>query len=150
VPEAPENVPAQARLHIGTSKKCGGNNRSQVVSQDEPSEFGMAPGQQTIDVREASGQMREHQETRDSIEAGTLCESSACKQSQHPCRCMSTTSMPRSELHVAWKHVDRLHPTREAIFVVDDNYTRSESLCLRRIREEPVRESLSAPHAPPR
>ena len=78
MPEAPENVPAQARLHIGTSKKCGGNNRSQVVSQDEPSEFGMTPGQQTIDVREASGQMREHQETRDSIEASTLCESSAC------------------------------------------------------------------------
>ena len=83
MPEAPENVPAQARLHIGTSKKCGGNNRSQVVSQDEPSEFGMTPGQQTIDVREASGQMREHQETRDSIEAGTLCESSACKQSNN-------------------------------------------------------------------
>ena len=29
------------------------------------------------------GQMREHQETRDSIEAGTLCESSACKQSNN-------------------------------------------------------------------
>ena len=107
-----------------TSKKCGGPSLgSQVVSQDEPSEFGMTPGQQTIDVREASGQMREHQETRGSIEAGTLRENSACKQSQHPCRRMSTTSMPCSELNVAWQHVDRLHPTRETICVVGDNYT---------------------------
>ena len=68
-----------------------------------------------VDDDNDEGVMKEHQETRDA------------NKSQHPCRCMSTPSMPRSELHVAWKHVDRLHPTRETIVVVGDSGSEDSS-----------------------